>query len=274
MKQKIYTILLTSMVIIGAMLLILNTHAETVLKESTQEIVEDEMTFVNMTAELAKAENVDNKINKDTLEQQLEKYVGIGKTSVTKKSSDIFVIKFNETGNEYEIGTALKQEAFTIAYNISIGKLPSNTKYSYTSEDTVTLPTPTGTNYVFKGWYENSNFTGNAITVIDKGSTGNKTFYAKEHQHEGQSGQTTANGCYTKKEQYGGSCPGHVVSWECGYCGTIVQSEVQPSSCPNNVCGSNTGGQKWTANSTKTHKSADECDKWKWQYRYVLNCGW
>jgi uncharacterized repeat protein (TIGR02543 family) len=35
------------------------------------------------------------------------------------------------------------------------------------------------TGYDFGGWYDNADFTGEAITKIAKGSTGNKEFYAK-----------------------------------------------------------------------------------------------
>ena len=51
---------------------------------------------------------------------------------------------------------------------------------SYTINDTVTLPTDvTKTGYTFGGWYAASDFTGEAVTEIVLGTTGNKTFYSK-----------------------------------------------------------------------------------------------
>lgn len=41
-------------------------------------------------------------------------------------------------------------------------------------------------------------------------------------------------------------------SWKCGWCGTVVQGTSKPSSCPNNVCGSKTSGQKWNSNTSTT----------------------
>ena len=38
---------------------------------------------------------------------------------------------------------------------------------------------PTKSGYVFRGWYEKSDFTGSKIEKIKKGSSGNKKFYAK-----------------------------------------------------------------------------------------------
>ena len=50
--------------------------------------------------------------------------------------------------------------------------------YTVESEDII-LPTPTKAHYDFNGWYDNPEFTGEAITKIAKGSTGNKQLYAK-----------------------------------------------------------------------------------------------
>ena len=45
--------------------------------------------------------------------------------------------------------------------------------------DTISLPIPTKESYIFVGWYENEDFSGDAVLEIPKGSSGNKTFYAK-----------------------------------------------------------------------------------------------
>lgn len=50
--------------------------------------------------------------------------------------------------------------------------------YTIESEDVV-LPTPTKQNYNFIGWYTNSDFSGDALSVISKGTTGDMTLYAK-----------------------------------------------------------------------------------------------
>ena len=51
---------------------------------------------------------------------------------------------------------------------------------TYTIESAaITLNNPTRNGYVFAGWYDNENFTGDAITAIATGSTGDKTFYAR-----------------------------------------------------------------------------------------------
>lgn len=70
--------------------------------------------------------------------------------------------------------------SYTITYNLNNGTNPNNAPTSYNvTTATFDLPIPTKTGYTFVGWYDNQNLTGNAITQIAKGSTGNKTFYAK-----------------------------------------------------------------------------------------------
>ena len=36
-----------------------------------------------------------------------------------------------------------------------------------------------------------------------------------------------------------------ITSWNCGWCGTNVQSTSEPGVCPNNVCGGGSAGYKW-----------------------------
>ena len=75
-------------------------------------------------------------------------------------------------------------ETYTITYNLNGGTNPAGAPSNYTVETaTFDLPTPTraGTSdadYGFLGWYENSGLTGNAVTQILFGTTGNKTYWA------------------------------------------------------------------------------------------------
>ena len=69
---------------------------------------------------------------------------------------------------------------YTITYNENGGTMPDSYATSYTIESPdITLPTPTRTGYTFGGWYTNSNLTGDAVTTIATGSTGDKKFWAK-----------------------------------------------------------------------------------------------
>lgn len=69
---------------------------------------------------------------------------------------------------------------YTITYNLNGGTNHASNPatYNYTTA-TITLQTPTKTGYTFGGWYDNSSFTGSAVTSIPNHSNGNKTFWAK-----------------------------------------------------------------------------------------------
>ena len=94
--------------------------------------------------------------------------------------------------SSYMWATMCRATTYTITYNADGGWCTGGnssshncTPTSYTTESSnITLPTPTKTDnnnieYHFDGWYTNSSFTGNPVTTIPTGSTGNKTFYAK-----------------------------------------------------------------------------------------------
>ena len=69
---------------------------------------------------------------------------------------------------------------YSISFDTNNGILIGTTPSSYNIESSdVALPTPSRDGYTFGGWYENSNFSGSAVTKISKGSTGDKKYYAK-----------------------------------------------------------------------------------------------
>lgn len=72
---------------------------------------------------------------------------------------------------------------YDITYNLNSGSWASSAgASSYTYGVGYTLPTGadlTKTNYTFIGWYDNSSFTGSAITAIAADATGDKEYWAK-----------------------------------------------------------------------------------------------
>ena len=69
---------------------------------------------------------------------------------------------------------------YTITYNTNGGTLSGTYPTTYTVEtDTITLPIPEKDGYTFVSWFNNSGFTGSAVTSITKGSTGDKEYWAK-----------------------------------------------------------------------------------------------
>lgn len=69
---------------------------------------------------------------------------------------------------------------YSISYYDGANRIRDLTPNAYTAEtDTFALPTPVKEGYTFDGWYTDAACTGNAVTKIEKGTTGNLTLYAK-----------------------------------------------------------------------------------------------
>ena len=74
----------------------------------------------------------------------------------------------------------LHNEDYTITYNLNGGSDNGGNPASYNIEtETITLKDAIRTGYTFKKWFNNESCTGDAVTQIVKGSTGNKAFWAK-----------------------------------------------------------------------------------------------
>jgi uncharacterized repeat protein (TIGR02543 family) len=89
------------------------------------------------------------------------------------KTEIIPIIAAQETNNEESQITVYK-----ITYKTNGGTLSSKAVKSYDVTKAVTLVNPTRKEYTFAGWYSDSKFK-NKVSSIKKGSTGNKTLYAK-----------------------------------------------------------------------------------------------
>ncbi|MDR0700012.1 MAG: InlB B-repeat-containing protein [Tannerella sp.] len=83
-----------------------------------------------------------------------------------------------ETTDDKEFWAKWEAIAYTVTYNLNGGTGDETGTYTIES-NTLTLPVPARTGYTFRGWYDNSAFTGEAVTEIPAGSTGNKEFWAK-----------------------------------------------------------------------------------------------
>ena len=78
--------------------------------------------------------------------------------------------------------------SYTITYVLNGGTV-TGAPDTYNGKVKITLPTPERDGYSFGGWYENAQFSGSAVVSIAKGSTGDKTFYAKWIEEEDTGGR-------------------------------------------------------------------------------------
>ena len=80
-------------------------------------------------------------------------------------------------------GEGGKIESYTITYELDGGtNAPENPAGYNVETETITLKDPAKAGYTFEGWYRTEDFTGNAVTEIVQGSTGDITLYAKWEQ--------------------------------------------------------------------------------------------
>ena len=71
-------------------------------------------------------------------------------------------------------------ENYTITYNLNGGSNHADNPANYTVEtETITLRDAAKANYTFAGWYASADFSGEKVTEITKGSSGNKELWAK-----------------------------------------------------------------------------------------------
>ena len=70
-------------------------------------------------------------------------------------------------------------KTYNINYNLNGGTNASSNPSTYDDDKGATLSNPTRTHYSFGGWYDNEGFSGDPITAIPVGSTGDVTLYAK-----------------------------------------------------------------------------------------------
>ena len=87
--------------------------------------------------------------------------------------------KYPEKNTEYT-AVWVKEGDYTITYELNGGTNAPENPASYNVEtETITLKAPVKPGYTFEGWYMAEDFTGEAVTEITQGSTGDITLYAK-----------------------------------------------------------------------------------------------
>ena len=102
-----------------------------------------------------------------------------GTVTAHKAGEAVITVKSEDGGKTASCKVTVSLTEYTITYNLNGGSHSGNPA-SYTVEtDTITLKGAAKANYTFAGWYEKADFTGEKVTQIVKGSSGNKELWAK-----------------------------------------------------------------------------------------------
>lgn len=80
--------------------------------------------------------------------------------------------------NDLTITASWNTISYDVTYHLNGGSGASDRTYTIETAN-ITLPTPTKTGYTFGGWYDNSSCTGEEVSSITVGSTGNREYWAK-----------------------------------------------------------------------------------------------
>jgi len=86
--------------------------------------------------------------------------------------------EFNEVKGNLVVNATFKALAYTIKYYSGTTEITNLEPATYTPADTITLSDYEVSGYYFYGWYDNADYTGEPVSVIEAGTTGNLTFYA------------------------------------------------------------------------------------------------
>ena len=122
------------------------------------------------------------KPEKDVMQEETDKAeMQISDTENDGTSPDISTDKAIAAGDTTAITLYAiweKASEYKITYKLNKGKNNTANPKTYTSEDEIKFKKPTRSGYHFVGWYTDSKYK-NQISVIEKGSEGSLTLYAK-----------------------------------------------------------------------------------------------
>lgn len=105
------------------------------------------------------------------------KAITVGTTTIETVVSSLYDEGVSKT---YKLVIEVKDLTFAINYVLDGGTNSENNPNEYVPEKLpLLLENPTKSGYKFVGWYDNENFTGEAITEISAGTMGEVTLYAK-----------------------------------------------------------------------------------------------
>ena len=96
-----------------------------------------------------------------------------------EQGNKITVLDANLAGQNLVLSARYNIITYSITYNLNGGTNAAENPDTYTVEDRIELVDATKTDRDLVGWYAAEDFTGNPITTIEKGTTGDIVLYAK-----------------------------------------------------------------------------------------------
>ena len=103
-----------------------------------------------------------------------------GNVTAHKAGEAVITVKSEDGGKTASCTVTVSLTEYVITYHLDGGSNHADNPAKYTVEtETITLKGAAKANYTFAGWYEKADFSGEKVTQIGKGSSGNKELWAK-----------------------------------------------------------------------------------------------
>ena len=103
-----------------------------------------------------------------------------GTVTAHKAGEAVITVKSEDGAKTASCTVTVSLTEYVITYHLDGGSNHADNPAKYTVEtETITLKDAERTGYTFMGWYDNADFSGEKVTQIGKGSSGNKAFWAK-----------------------------------------------------------------------------------------------
>ena len=136
-------------------------------------------TNATLTATVAPANAANKKVTWSSDKPEIASVDAKGTVTAHKAGAAVITVE-TEEGSKTASCKVRVLTRYTITYHLNDGTNDSDNPRNYTVEtETITLKDASKANYTFAGWYANAGFTGEKVTQIGKGSTGNKELWAK-----------------------------------------------------------------------------------------------
>lgn len=171
-NSKVYATALVTVVNDDSLIVDFN-YEKTMIKGTTQSLTYEllveknrKLTFTSSDENVATIDELGN-----------IKAITVGTTTIETVVSSLYDEGVSKT---YKLVIEVKDLTFAINYVLDGGTNSENNPNEYVPEKLpLLLENPTKSGYKFVGWYDNENFTGEAITEISAGTMGDVTLYAK-----------------------------------------------------------------------------------------------
>ena len=103
-----------------------------------------------------------------------------GTVTAHKAGEAVITVKSEDGAKTASCTVTVSLTEYVITYHLDGGSNHADNPANYTIETgTITLKDAAKANYMFAGWYASADFSGEKVTQLAKGSSGNKAFWAK-----------------------------------------------------------------------------------------------